>query len=179
MLQYCSLGFFLHGPMAFQKLHFLILPWGLGFRCIGLGDTNIQSTAPDVQAEISLSLPHHVPCSVLPLCAVLVGFVLSDQNSLRTWITYLSNCCDRLPDKGTEGRDLLWLTVQGTAHHTTFHSWMCPLISRTQDFEVVQLVLSPSVYLFSVIDKKTLPNLMQYRFFPPVLSSKCFIVLIF
>ena len=33
---------------------------------------------------------------------------------------------------------------------------MCPLISRTQDFEVVQLVLSPSVYLFSVIDKKTL-----------------------
>lgn len=130
-----SQRFCLHGLLASQRLHFLILHWELEFQCIDLKDTNIQSTVQFIQMSKKRSRHHfHIMHSspFFPLRAVFISFLISDkmadQTNFRKWTIYFSSSCDKIPDKSNFRRGSLWLTVQGysPSHHAlTFQSVQC------------------------------------------------------
>lgn len=106
---------------------------------------------PDVQEEISASLPHHLPYSILSLMCYISQFYhfwqkwLTKTTSGSGLFTYLI-AVTKAPSGGWP-----WLTVQGSVYHSVhwlFNRSICPLIRSTRDSDIVQFVCLITFCLF-------------------------------
>lgn len=101
---------------------------------------------PDVQEEISASLPHHLPCSLLSLMCCISQFYhfwqkwLTKTTSGSGLFTYLI-AVTKAPSGSWP-----WLTVQGSVYHSMH--WLFNLLNMSLDKENLRFWCS-SICLFN------------------------------